>query len=138
MGSLHNRAIRRRRQGQRGFTLIELLVVIAILSVLATIVILNVTGVKNQGNAAACKTDVQTTQTAVDEYVAAQPSGLGHFSGATSTPTNIQTVDGTVTQDLVPTYMQSAPTSCDHAGTPWGNIDVALNGGDLQVSGTYS
>jgi prepilin-type N-terminal cleavage/methylation domain-containing protein len=59
---------RHRRQGEGGFTLIELLVVIAILSVLAAIVIINVTGVKGTANTAACNTDAQTVQTALDEY----------------------------------------------------------------------
>jgi prepilin-type N-terminal cleavage/methylation domain-containing protein len=69
MEKLNGRIRRRRREGEGGFTLIELLVVIAILSVLAAIVVFNVSGVKNRGNAAACATDVESVQTAIDTYV---------------------------------------------------------------------
>lgn len=57
------------RRGQHGFTLIELLVVIAVLTILAAIVLFNVTGLRNKGQSAACKTDVSTVQTAVDAYL---------------------------------------------------------------------
>jgi len=130
------RVTRHRHMGEGGFTLIELLVVIAILSVLATIVVLNVTGVKSKGNTAACVTDVATVQTAVDEYVNAQASGgLGVFS---STGTSPSAITGGEQTALAPTCVQTAPTSCSSSSTPWGNIDVALVGGAIQVSGAYS
>src|ERR1700676_4467157 len=59
---------RRRRRGQQGFTLIELLVVIAVLAILAGIVIFNVQGVTKNATLGACKTDVNSVQTAVDAY----------------------------------------------------------------------
>jgi prepilin-type N-terminal cleavage/methylation domain-containing protein len=134
MNDLHNRVRRHRRGGQGGFTLIELLVVIAILSVLAAIVVINVTGVKNKGNSAACVTDVATVQTAVDEYIAAQVNGgLGVFAGASGAQ-----ITGTQGDALVPTYIQTVPTSCSSGAAAWGNIDVQTNGGDIQVTGTYS
>ena len=68
MDDLYNRVARRRRPGESGFTLIELLVVVAVLAILAAIVIFNVVGVANKGRTAACKTDEQTIQTAVDSY----------------------------------------------------------------------
>ncbi len=138
MTDRRRRVTRHRRTGEGGFTLIELLVVIAILSVLATIVVLNVTGVKNKGNSAACTTDVATVQTAVDEYVAAQTNGgLGIFTtdDISSNPSDITTDEQNA---LVPTYLQTAPTSCSSTAADWGNIEVALNGGDVQVSGSYS
>ncbi|MGD0448119.1 MAG: prepilin-type N-terminal cleavage/methylation domain-containing protein [Candidatus Dormibacteria bacterium] len=136
MNKLHNRVGRHRRGSEGGFTLIELLVVIAILSVLAAIVVINVTGVKNKGNSAACVTDVATVQTAVDEYIAAQVNGgLGVFTGASGAQID-PTTQGAA---LVPTYLNSAPTSCSSAATQWGNIDVTVNsGGDVVVSGSYS
>jgi prepilin-type N-terminal cleavage/methylation domain-containing protein len=148
MTDLNNRVTRYRRKGQGGFTLIELLVVIAILSVLAAIVVINVTGVKTKGNTAACVTDAATVQTAVDEYVAAQVNGgLGGFTFGTNPATKVaidsveSTLQNTPTgpNDLVPNYLNSAPTSCSSAAKPWGNIQVALNaGGDIVVSGAYS
>ncbi|MGP8161004.1 MAG: type II secretion system protein [Candidatus Dormibacteria bacterium] len=137
MTDLNNHVTRHRRRGQGGFTLIELLVVIAILSVLATIVVINVTGVKNKGNSAACVTDVSSVQTAVDEYVAAQTNGgLGIFGGtSTTTPTQITGAQGDA---LVPTYLNTAPTSCSAAATQWLNILIEQNGGgDIQVTGSY-
>lgn len=68
MTDLHNHARHRRRSAEAGFTLIELLVVISILSVLAAIVIINVTGVHTTANNAACATDAQTVQAALNQY----------------------------------------------------------------------
>jgi general secretion pathway protein G len=69
MVPLHNRPTRPRTLRQGGFTLIELLVVIAILSVLAAIVVFNVTGVKGTSEDAACRTDISSVQSAIDSYV---------------------------------------------------------------------
>jgi len=89
MDNLYKRVARRRRRGQGGFTLIELLVVIAILGVLAAIVVINVTGVKGNAQTAACQSDTEAIQTAVDGYYVTNskypaqggdttsPSGLG-------------------------------------------------------------
>jgi prepilin-type N-terminal cleavage/methylation domain-containing protein len=149
MDDLYNRLSRRRRRGEQGFTLIELLVVIAILSVLAAIVVFNVTGVKTTAGNATCATDVQSVQAAVDGYIAGlpTPATLGNFSSATTTATSITTVDPTVggtttsntpTGDLVGPYLQTAPTGCSSSQALWGNIEVALNNGDIVVSGKYS
>jgi prepilin-type N-terminal cleavage/methylation domain-containing protein len=99
MTDLHNRVGRRRRAGEGGFTLIELLVVIAILSVLATIVIINVTGVKNNANAAACSSDQQVLQTASDDYYDANND-----------------VYATSISNLVPNYIHTAPNDIDKSG----------------------
>ena len=86
MNDLYVRVARRRRPGESGFTLIELLVVVAVLAILAAIVIFNVVGVANKGRSAACKTDQQTIQTAVDAYY----NDLGTNGGTSLYP------DGTV------------------------------------------
>jgi prepilin-type N-terminal cleavage/methylation domain-containing protein len=51
-----------------GFTLIELLIVIAIISILVSIVSLNVTGVMDQVNATAIQAETQSIQLAIDRY----------------------------------------------------------------------
>ena len=51
-----------------GFTLIELLIVIAIISILVSIVSLNVTGVMDQVNATAIQAETQSVQLAIDRY----------------------------------------------------------------------
>ncbi len=107
MDDLNNRVARRRRGGQRGFTLIELLVVIAVLSVLAAIVVFNVTGVVTRGNTAACQTDLKTVQTASDAY----------FSDNGKYPTSSGGPGAVIPNDLIlpvgtnPPYLHSFPTS---------------------------
>jgi prepilin-type N-terminal cleavage/methylation domain-containing protein len=92
MDNVYKRVSRRRRRGQGGFTLIELLVVIAVLAILATIVIFNVTGVVNRGQASACQTDLKSVQTASDAY----------YSDNSGYPANLNA--------LVPVYLHTAPT----------------------------
>ncbi len=96
----------RRRSGQGGFTLIELLVVIAVLSVLAAIVIFNVTGVKNKGTTASCQTDTQTLQTAVDAYYNAT-SAYPVTGGDTATPATGAVVN--TSELLSGSYIHSVP-----------------------------
>jgi general secretion pathway protein G len=142
MNDLYNRALRRRRAGEGGFTLIELLVVIAILSVLAAIVIFNVTGVKSTSESAACNTDVQSVQSAVDQYLNnLLPGATDDFASAGTTAASITSIDGNVTADLVTNgaYLNAPPTACSSAGTPWGNIMVSsTDQPNIVVSGTYS
>ena len=101
MDNLYNRVARRRTHGQGGFTLIELLVVIAVLAILAAIVIFNVVGVKNRGQASAACTDQGTIQTAVDAYfneIGKYPIGSAN-SGGTSSDATTTTAGGFVDFD---------------------------------------
>jgi prepilin-type N-terminal cleavage/methylation domain-containing protein len=120
-----NRVMRSRRAGQRGFTLIELLVVIAVLAVLAAIVIFNVTGVKNRGNAAACTTDVKSVQTSIDSYINDNPNATeaqlealfpGGLAPGTAIPaatkagvSNVNNPDNAPWVTLIPSYIHTAP-----------------------------
>jgi prepilin-type N-terminal cleavage/methylation domain-containing protein len=65
-----NRMVQRARSEESGFTLIELMIVIVILGVLAGIVIFAVGGITDNGNVAACKSDVKTISVAVEAYKA--------------------------------------------------------------------
>lgn len=64
-----NKYVQRAKE-QAGFTLIELMIVIVILGVLAGIVIFAVGGITDNGNVAACKSDVKTVDVAVEAYKA--------------------------------------------------------------------
>ena len=59
-----------RRQAEDGFTLVELLVVIVILGVLAAVAVFAVGGISDNSKKSACKSDVNTVQTASDAYYA--------------------------------------------------------------------
>ncbi len=112
MDHLFNRVARRRRRGQDGFTLIELLVVIAILGVLAAIVVFNVTGVKTQGIKAACATDTESIQTAVDAYYnATTPDVYPVVGGDSATPGNGSGVD--ISELTTGNYLQTTPPSTE-------------------------
>src|SRR6476646_2359822 len=87
---------RRRNSNEDGFTLIELLIVIVILGILAAIVGFSVTVITDKGNTSACKTSVETVDSAVEAYIANLPG----------TPP----AAGTVTlSTLVPNFLHSVP-----------------------------
>ena len=68
--------IRTARENESGFTLIELLIVIVILGVLSGIVVFSVSGITGRSQAAACKTDLATVQTASEAYNATNKAPL--------------------------------------------------------------
>jgi general secretion pathway protein G len=51
-----------------GFTLVELLVVIVILGVLSAVVVFSVSGISNNSEKSACKSDFKSMQVAVEAY----------------------------------------------------------------------
>jgi prepilin-type N-terminal cleavage/methylation domain-containing protein len=122
MTGLHNQVVRRRRSAERGFTLIELLVVISILSVLAAIVVINVTGVHTTANKAACASNAQTVQTALNQYYDdhndAYPSGW--TSGATITDVSV------LAQYLSTTTLTGTNEAC-------ASFSLSTNGGSASI-----
>ena len=103
----------RARREESGFTLIELLVVIVILGILATIVVINVTGAATKAKQSSFKTTLATLQTASDEYYF--DSTAYAVVGSTPTqPTNSAAsaiVDPTAspTNNLHPMYLHTNP-----------------------------
>jgi prepilin-type N-terminal cleavage/methylation domain-containing protein len=94
MNGRRNEERRAGRKRQGGFTLIELLVVIAVLAILAAVVVLNLLGVDKSATSTACKTDLQTVQSAADAYrndTGSYATSLGDLH-----PTYLHTVPGSV------------------------------------------
>lgn len=60
----------RSKSREHGFTLIELLIVIVILGILATVVVLAVSGISSRGKAEACKSDMKSVEVASEAYYA--------------------------------------------------------------------
>ena len=83
-----HRAMQRARD-EAGFTLIELMIVIVILGVLAGIVIFAVGGITNNGNVAACKSDVKTVSVAVEAYKAKNGSYPPNLDPALTTAPDV-------------------------------------------------
>ncbi|KRB72721.1 hypothetical protein ASE01_21975 [Nocardioides sp. Root190] len=72
------------RREDRGFTLIELLIVIIILGVLAAVVVFSVRGITDNGETAACRTEIRTVETAIEAYYAENndyPATVGDLVG---------------------------------------------------------
>jgi len=63
-------SITRRLHKEEGFTLIELLIVIVVLGVLAGIVVFAVSGITDDSQTSACRTELRTAETAVEAYYA--------------------------------------------------------------------
>jgi prepilin-type N-terminal cleavage/methylation domain-containing protein len=127
MDNLYNRVSRRRHGGQQGFTLIELLVVIAVLAILAGIVIFNVVGVTNRGQASACATDVKSVQTASDAFYNDHSQT---YPDSTGTSTSGEALDLSANGKLVPAYMHTAPAPAD------GTFTYSDTSGTVKASGT--
>ncbi len=107
-----------KKSGQKGFTLIELMIVIAIIGILAAIAIPQFSAYRARGYIAATKADVKNCYTAVQAYIADNPS-------ATLTG---ETIAGGAT-GAVGTEVTTAKTS------PGVTIVIAADGG---VTGTHT
>jgi general secretion pathway protein G len=96
---------RRRAEGKEpglldtGFTLIELLIVIVVLGILAAVVIFALSGVTGQSAQSACNADAKSVEVAVAAYHTQSPTGAW---------------PATISGDLVPNYLHTAPSANGH------------------------
>lgn len=58
------------KKNDEGFTLVELLIVIVILGILAAVVVFAVSGITNNADENACKTEKRTLETGIEAYYA--------------------------------------------------------------------
>lgn len=105
----------------KGFTLIELMIVIAIIAILAAILVPNFVRARDQGNLAACKSNLKNMGTAFEMY-ASDNGGIYPSSLTLAAFTN--------------TYMKTTPT-CPIGSTAYGlNIATPYQTYSVYCTGT--
>jgi len=95
-------------KSKKGFTLVELLVVIGIMSILATVVVVQINGSKERSRDSLRKADLLKIATALEFY---RTDNKSYPSLDPSDTTNLNTVmNSGLTAALVPTYLPAMPT----------------------------
>lgn len=117
-----NRMVQRARTEESGFTLIELMIVIVILGVLAGIVIFAVGGITDNGNVAACKSDVKTVSVAVEAFKAKNGSYPSDLVTLTADPNKFLRLQPGLTGSTL--QNTSGGYTVNYAGPPTGDITV--------------
>jgi general secretion pathway protein G len=119
------------KQGRSGFTLVELLLVVAILGILATIVVVNVSGRREGAMIQATRTSISALSGALDLYEV----DTGRYP---------ETLDALIRNDSSPNwmgpYVKGAGLQPDAWGTafaykrkPEGGYEIRSAGPDLQI-----
>ena len=135
---------------KKGFTLIELLIVVAIIGVLASIVVVTLTGQGSKASDAALKSNLRSVATAVSNEAASNPSGFSQSKVCTLS--SVQGIMDTVFEGAngvandtrdgasrgtppVATKIYVAPFDADNAddsNTPIGAGDAPVSGDEIR------
>ncbi|MGE0880651.1 MAG: type II secretion system protein [Acidimicrobiia bacterium] len=111
--------LKQRRANDEGFTLIELLIAIVVVGILATVVIVGIAGLNNNGKNAACKSSLDAAKAATAVYYSnntAYPATLAAMTGAT--PPILELPQGTALNAGNLSYTTNGWTLTMTAGNP--------------------
>jgi len=97
----------RGEETEEGFTLIELLIVIVVLGILAAVTVFALSGTTAKSAQSACDADAQTVNVALVAWANANPS----TAATAQVITTASSTTSVAPSNLVPTYLQSWPTS---------------------------
>jgi prepilin-type N-terminal cleavage/methylation domain-containing protein len=108
-----------RRATDLGFTLVEILIVVVIIGVISAVVVFAVRGIRDEGEAASCRTDSQILGNAAAYYLASEGVDQIPASGAADADRYERTlVDADVLREVSAYHDLSADGTVTTTGVP--------------------